>query len=127
LGNWGINLLYGKEYLYSSKILLVHVCANIFIFIGNINGSWLIIRNLRVFYLVSLLAGLVANVILNYFLINSIGVIGAAYATLISCFIAYFFVYLFHSETRVIFKMQLRAILMVDLINKFFNKIPKKG
>jgi len=79
-----ITLLFGQQYLPASGILTVYIWAGIFVWHGCIRGQYLIALNQQTIGLQFRLVGMVINVILNYFLIRYYGVIGAAYATVIS-------------------------------------------
>jgi len=58
------------------------------------------------------LAGAILNVLLNLFLIPRHGAVGAAFATLISLAFAHFLFAAFSASTRVVFRLQLRAMIL---------------
>ena len=110
-----IQLLYGKDFLESSSVLAVHIWAGLFVFMGVAAGGWFIVDNLQKLSFYRTFAGAVANVFLNWWLIPAYGVLGAAYATLISQFVASVLFNFFDVRTYNCFKMQLRAILTLGL------------
>ena len=57
-------------------------------------------------------------IVLNYFWIPSYGIIGAAWATLVSYFFTYVGSGLFFSPARKIAVMQLKSIFLLDLFNQ---------
>jgi len=83
-----ILLLYGSEYVGSAIILSVHVWSGLFVFVGVAFSRYLLVENLNGIALKRTLIGAIANVVLNYILIPSYGLIGAALATLIAQIIA---------------------------------------
>jgi PST family polysaccharide transporter len=61
-------------------------------------------------------AGLIVNVLLNLFLIPSYGAIGAAISTIASQAMAAFVFDSLQKETRMLFKMKLRSLLLINFI-----------
>jgi polysaccharide transporter, PST family len=110
--------IFGKDYTASGPVLAVHIWSTLFIFLAIIQGAWYIQKGTPGIYmqLRRTIVGAVLNVLLNLILIPMYGSIGAAVATLISYSYVGFFSNLFSSGTRDIFRLQLRAILMIDLI-----------
>jgi len=95
-----ILLLYGDMFSSASAVLSVHIWANIFVFLGLVSGRWFIAENLQIYSLINAVLGALLNIVLNFLFINSMGLIGAALATLISySFIAYFSLFIW-KKTR---------------------------
>ncbi len=84
LSDWLTNLLYGDQYHQVGGVLSIYIWAGVFVFLGVANGKWLIIENLQKFAMMNTIAGAIINIVLNYVLIPSIGILGAAWATLIA-------------------------------------------
>lgn len=112
-----VPLLWGKSFAFSALILCVQIFSILFLFVGYCGWCHMFAMNLNKFFVFAFIAGIFSNISLNYILIREIGVIGAAYAVVVSFFIVYVLSGLFYDKTRQIFKMQLKAILLVDLIN----------
>jgi len=112
LSDWLVNLLYGEEYNQSASVLIIHIWAGIFIFLLVASGKWLINENLSKQALNRNLAGVVINILLNYFLIKNFGIIGAAYATLISYAIAGFFYDIFSKKLRNNFYLKFNEVIL---------------
>jgi O-antigen/teichoic acid export membrane protein len=104
-----VTLLFGTEYVSSGPVLTLHVWSAVFVFLLVASGKWLIAENLQYLALQRNLAGLASNVILNLILIPGFGVIGAAWATVVSYSIAAFFADALSHKTRRTFFMKLRA------------------
>jgi len=110
-----VRLLYGGAYAAAAPVLAIHIFASLFVFIGLARGIWVTTESRFIFSLVSNLAAALVNVVLNWVLIPIAGVAGAAYATLISYFVAYVATAAFLPTMRPVFIMQLRALLLLDL------------
>lgn len=103
-------LLYGKDYEGASGILTIHMWTSTFVFLGVVSSKWAVIKGKQKFILYRTLIGLLSNIILNYFLINKYGAIGAAIATLISQFISSVFSNFLIPSLRESFYHQIRSI-----------------
>lgn len=106
-----INILFGDDYIKSAPVLSIHIWAGVFVCFGVARSKWLITENLQKLSIWYILAGAVVNVILNYFLINLHGIMGAAVATIISQFTAALLAPLMFKETRKTFFMFLKSLL----------------
>ena len=102
---------YGKEYLFSSKIYQVHMFSCVFMFFIIPSSRYLQVEEntKQIFY--RSIVGAFSNIIFNIIFIPKYGVMGAAYATLISYgIIAYYPPDLFSSKFRRLFFMKIKAI-----------------
>jgi O-antigen/teichoic acid export membrane protein len=117
LSDWIVNLLYGDQYYQASGVLTIHIWASIFVFMGVANGKWLINENLQFFSMIYTVIGVVTNIVLNYILIRKIGIEGAAWATIISQFIATYFCLLLFKKTRVSFFRLSKSLFLVNTLN----------
>lgn len=113
-----ITLLYDESYLEAGPILATHVWAGVFVSLGVTRSSWIIAEGLMKFSFATTAAGAVINVILNLFLINRYGGMGAAVATVIAQFFASYGANAFYPKTKRIFIAQTKSLLMIDLIKK---------
>lgn len=91
LSNWLILILFGQPYYEAGNVLMIHIWAGLFVFIGAASGKWYISENLQHYTLINTSVGAVLNVGLNFILIPKYGVVGAAYSTLISYGVAAYF------------------------------------
>lgn len=106
-------LLFGSNYAGAGAVLAIHTWAAIFVFLGIARGPWILNEGLMKLSLYSTIIGAISNIALNLFLIPSLGVIGAAIATLLSYAVSGFLFNGFLPTTRNIFYMQLRALLFI--------------
>ena len=104
--------LYGDEYQLASDILRVHIWAGIFVFIGVASDKWLITEGIQMFSLRNCAIGALINIILNFYLIGSFGVVGAAYSTLVSQGLAAYLLLYVSNKTRVNFYAITRAVFI---------------
>ncbi|MBD3843217.1 MAG: flippase, partial [Campylobacterales bacterium] len=84
LSDWLILLLFGQAYQEAGQVLMIHIWASIFVFLGVASGKWFITENLQRFTLINTSVGAILNVGLNLIFIPKFGIVGAAYATVIS-------------------------------------------
>lgn len=108
-----IQVLFGSEFAAAGSILSVHIWALVPMFLGVATTQYLVVENLQRFSLYRTLLGLVANILLNIFLIPKYGALGAAIATTISQSVAAIFSGLLFRSTRILFRMQARSLLML--------------
>lgn len=90
-----IKVIFDSSYIESANVLKVHFLSSIFVFIGLIGNKWLIINGLNNFSLVKSFCGFIINLVLNIFLIPRYGIIGAAWATLLSQIVASYLIFIF--------------------------------
>lgn len=102
--------LYGSSYSDAGGVLSIHIWTSVFVFLGVASGKWFVIENKQMLSFQRAAAGAFTNVFLNILFIPKFGIIGAAYATLISQAVAALFFDLFHRFTRPMFFMKLAAI-----------------
>ena len=81
-----IKVLYGAQYLNSIDCLKIIVWQFVFSYIGSVRNIWLLAENKQKYLLIINLIGAVVNVGLNIFLINKLGIEGAAITAIITQF-----------------------------------------
>ncbi len=106
-----VTSLYGPEYSRSGVILAIHIWSAVFVFIGVGMSPWTINEGMMRYSLIQTIGGAIVNICLNVFLIPRYGAAGAAIATLISQMMASFLLNITAPKLRIIFKMQLKALL----------------
>lgn len=111
LSSWIINLTFGDDYATASHVLQIHIWACVFVFLGVAGGRWLITENLAIQSMYRTLAGACCNIGLNFWLIPEFGIIGAAYSTLISQFIASIGINALNPKTRNCFILQVKSMV----------------
>ena len=105
-----INTLYGQEYIFASQVLNIHVWAGVFIFMRALLSKWLIAEGLLKFSLLTDGIAAIINVALNYIWIPQFGIIGAAWATLISYALSSYLVLWFNRKTLPMAKIMTKTI-----------------
>lgn len=113
LSSYIVILIYGKSYLEAAPILAVHIWAGLFSSLGVARKTWLVTEGLLKFSAITAAIGAVVNIILNYFLIDKYGGLGAAIATMIAQIVAAYGVGAFYPRTRKIFLQQTQAITFI--------------
>jgi Membrane protein involved in the export of O-antigen and teichoic acid len=105
-----IYFLYGEKFTEASIVLAISVWASLFVFVGVGSSKFLLAENLQNLAFYRTFYGMIINIILNFILIPSYGIQGAAIATLINqAAVAYLFD-MFNKETRKIFFIKFWAI-----------------
>jgi len=116
-----MTLVYGNKYIAAAPVLAVHIFASVFVFLGVARGLWVLTESFFLLNLFSNVTAGLSNIALNFFLINRYGIIGAAYATLISYFIAHVGLAVLFSRARRVFFMQMKSLLLLDSYRLFKN------
>ncbi|GAB6270451.1 MAG: flippase [Smithella sp.] len=122
LSDWVITLLFGNAYQQSGPVLAIHIWAGIFVFLGVASGKWFLIEGLQKYAFYRTLFGAVVNIVLNLIMIPKFGVLGAAWATVISYAAAGLFSDVLQKKTRTIFKMKLRSLNMFSTMISIWRK-----
>jgi len=107
-----INWLYGSQYAPAASLLSIYVWALLFISFGMASDKFLLAENLPRLSLYRTLTGLIVNVILNYVLIRTYGLNGAALATLISYAVAAYGFDMFNRRCRPMFIIKTKAFAL---------------
>ena len=97
---WIIILLFGEGFATAVEVLRIHIWAGCFIFVRYLISQHLLITEQEPLSLLSHGIGALLNVVLNLWLIPTMGIIGAAWATLISYAYASFFFLFLSKSTR---------------------------
>ncbi|MBE9818283.1 flippase [Campylobacter concisus] len=105
-----VNMLYGEQYNQAASVLMIHIWASIFVFLGVVSGNWYINENLQLLAFWRAFYGMISNIFLNLLLITKYGIQGAAIATLISYMIVDFISDIVNCYSRRIFFMKLNTI-----------------
>ena len=93
-----ISTLLGEDYVEAGKILVWHIWASPFVFLGVASSQWLVAENFTKFAFVATLTGAITNIFLNLWLIPTNGAVGAAIATIIAHAVVSHLICLFHPK-----------------------------
>ncbi|MDD4251014.1 MAG: flippase [Candidatus ainarchaeum sp.] len=111
-----ILFLYGLEFASAGIVLSILIWALLPIFIRSANENFIVAEKLYKINLYSALFGAIINIIANLILIPIFGIVGAAFATLVSYFSVAYFSNLLFKETRKLFIMQIKSFNIVKII-----------
>ena len=81
-----IKIMYGDSYAPSVGVLQLLVWYTTFSYIGAVRNVWMLAEGKQKYIVLLNVSGALANIVLNYFLIPVMGVMGAALASLITQF-----------------------------------------
>jgi polysaccharide transporter, PST family len=101
-----ILLLFGKSFSGSAPVLNILIWSGIPVCFGCAWSSWMVLENRTRMMFMLQVNGAIANLVLNLILIPRFGIIGSAYATLISYWVP-------HTVVAAIIPSQRRALLML--------------
>lgn len=79
-----IQILYGSAYVASVSALRLVVWYTTFSYLGAVRNIWILAEDKQRYIWIINLSGALANVVLNYFLIPAMGILGASLASLIT-------------------------------------------
>lgn len=111
LSGWLIEFLYGSAYHQAAGVLVVHLWAGVFVFLGVVSGKWLVVEGLTIIAMRRVLLGVIINISLNLLLIPSHGILGAAAAILASQIFAAFLYDAIDPKTKSQFNIKLKAFI----------------
>lgn len=127
---WIILFLYGEEYLLATGALIIVVWYYGISTMSTLNQVYLANDGINKYINRFCLVGLIVNVILNAIMIPTMGIIGAAIATLVTQITIQIIMPLMYKETREIGISIIKGALLKDVINKEEKKLllsfPKK-
>ena len=110
-----VSLLFGDAYAQAGSVLAIHIWAAVFVFLGVASGKWFLAENRQNLSLQRTVSGMIANVMLNFFLIPQFGIFGAATATVLAQFCAAMLYDLIQKETRPMFSMKISTINIISV------------
>jgi O-antigen/teichoic acid export membrane protein len=113
-----VELLYGAQYNQAGSVLMIHIWAGVFVFLGVASSNWFLVENLKMLSLQKAFYGMITNIILNLILIPKYGIQGAAFATLVSQATATYITDFFQIKTRKIFYMKSKTIFLISILRK---------
>lgn len=108
---WIVTSLYGESYRSAGDVLKWHVWSSIPVFLGVASGRWLILEGHMKAYMWRTLAGVISHIVFIMLLIPEVGIIGAAWATLLSQLIVVFAFDFAWKISRENFRMKCRALI----------------
>ncbi len=118
---WGrglIGVFFGSDYTPAAGVLMIHIWASVFVFLGILRSKWAINEHAQNWVCAYTVLGAVINVALNLILIPAWGIQGAAVATVVAQCFAATLSNLLHPKTRPMFFMQMQAFNPACLMRK---------
>lgn len=112
LSDYLITFLYGSKYTEAAGVLVIHIWAAVFVFLGVASGKWLVVENMTIIAMKRVLYGAFINIALNLVMIPKFGVLGAATALLVSQVFAALIYDFLDKNTRPHFYMKIKSILI---------------
>ncbi len=119
LSDFVVRVIFGRQYMEAGPVLAIYIWALVFVFLGVAKSTWITSEGLMKYIFISTGMGAVLNILLNIAFIRSWGMLGAAYATLISQSIASVLSNALFRKTRPIFFVQIKSLLLLGFFKKF--------
>lgn len=119
-----IHFLYGVQFAGAGTALTILVWAGVFVFLGVASHQFILIENYTRIAFLRTFIGAAVNVILNLILIPKFNISGAAFATLISYFIATFSI-MFIKNTQQQSIMMLKSLAFIAIVKEVFLCLKK--
>jgi len=116
-----VEFLYGSNFDQTGKVLRIHIWAGVFVFLGVSVQKWILTENLQRIATYKLFLGMISNIVLNYLFIPKHGIVGAAFATIISQAISVFFSPFLFKKLRPSFYMMFKSLSLTSIIGRFIN------
>lgn len=117
-----ILLLYGKGYLAATGVLVIGIWYGTFAQLGSARGIWILCENKNKYVKYYLVLGVITNFILNWLLIPTLGINGAAIATLVTQIVVSVVAPIFYKETRVHTRILGEAIFNLHIIKSIIRR-----
>jgi PST family polysaccharide transporter len=116
LGDWIINFLFGIKYIEAISVLKIHIWTGVNVAIGAAWSKWILIENKQKLVLYGHILGSILNILLNLFLIKSMGINGAAWSTFLSGWISALFIYTIYRPKKS-FELIIKSFNIIKIIN----------
>lgn len=113
--------LFKPEYASAAPVLSLHVWGSVFVFLGVASSQFLIAEGYNKLTFVRTGVGAIINIILNFLLIPSLGMMGTAIATVIAYFAATFLI-LIIPKTRQQGIMMLKSLFLITAFQKIIRR-----
>ena len=126
IGKYVIWLLYGKDFIPGNSALKIVVWYCAFSYIGGGRSIYLICEDKNKYATIFCIWGAIINAVLNWFLIPSYGINGAAFATLLTQIFANVIIPACYKETREYVKYVFKGFIRVDYVINDLKSILKK-
>ncbi len=114
-------MFYSAEYAAGAPVLTVHIWAGVFMFLYVATGQYLLAEGYTRISLARAVSGAVINVALNSWWIPEYGMIGAAYATLVTYASTALFI-IFVPKTRAQGWLMLEALFFIPTIRRLVKR-----
>jgi len=123
LAGFIISFLFGSDFLSSIPAMRIYIWAMVPIFLGNVLTSYMVTKNLLKLLLFWNFVGAAVNVSLNFILIPRMGILGAAWATIIAYAFPLVGLLLSTRENMGQIKYMVKGMLFLPFIKKEGNEI----
>ncbi len=117
LANDIIRLLFGAQYQDAAGVLRIYIWASIAVFFGTAWSKWILVENGQKIIVYFHIVSMAVNIVLNVLMIKQYGIVGAAWATVISYSTGQLFALLLYRRKLGLI-MFLKALIPYHIIKK---------
>ena len=121
-----VRILYGADYVQSVNALRLIVWYTTFSYVGGVRNIWILAESKQKYLWVINLSGAATNVVLNYFLIPVMGIMGAALASLITQIFTNVIIGFIIKPIRYNNLLMMKALNPADCVNAMKMMIKRK-
>jgi len=121
LSGFAVEIIFGEDFRPAGHLTSIYIWSSVFVFVGVANSKWIFTENLQKFRMYSYMIAALINVLLNLVLIDLLGLVGAAIATLVAYAYAYYFSLLLRKKTRPAFLQLSRALNLWSLPSRLVS------
>lgn len=107
-----INVIYGDEYFPAIEVMRIFAFKGLFVAMGAVAAQIMIIESVHQLAYIKSIAGGAVNIVLNFFLIILLGMIGAVWSSLIAFFISSYVIHFFMRRYKYIFWIQTKSLFL---------------
>ena len=118
LSDLAISIVYGAEYAPAALPMKIYAWSTAFSYLGVSRTIWMQCNNKTRYEVHIAFFGAITSIVLNFLLIRSFGIIGAAIAAVLTQLLTNFIFLFTMKETRENAKLILDAILLKGVLNR---------
>jgi O-antigen/teichoic acid export membrane protein len=107
-----IKILFGEKYIEAIPVLQIMSWKTVFVALFVSSGQIIIIESIHKYAALRNIVGCFVSIILNLALIPGFGIIGSAFATIITMFFSGYFSHLFIKPYQYLFRIQSNSLVL---------------
>jgi|WetSurMetagenome_2_1015567.scaffolds.fasta_scaffold00026_72 polysaccharide transporter, PST family len=118
LSEWVVAILFGDAFREASNALSISIWSGVFVFYTVARSKWILVENYQIYSNFYIISGLMVNVLLNFLLIPTLGISGAAWSALFAQMTGAIIAPMYHKKVRISVIMFFRSFSIVNLLGE---------